>query len=178
MPKTKWDAENEEWDLDDLETALNEYEPDEDADGFYDGPQPKRGMYEFDITLEKGTSQAGNPKLIVRMVRTEDPYKGFRMRDWIPLMASTAWRVRPFLDAIGVTAADLLRNSQEDEDGIITKIGKVSTKGLRAKAYIKQQKDSPEYMQVSRWAPAGDSDGKTSSRRTEKAGAGKDGAPF
>lgn len=112
----------------------------------YDGPPVPDGLYAFQIKrIRKGESSKGNPQLIVglelvpRQSRPDDkPYKSFYLTDFIPVMGSTVERLAPFLDAIGVTGADLLQRTTDDgsEDKNILRIGKVTPLGKYVLAQI------------------------------------------
>lgn len=116
MPKSTWGSGSESVSRDDLENAQGA------RFKRYDGPTVPDGIYAFKINqLRKGKSEAGNDQLIIglelvpRQGRPEQqPYKGFYITDYIPVMKSTADRLKPFLDAIGVSVDDFLNRMMDD----------------------------------------------------------------
>lgn len=167
------------WGGADLESALDEWE---DDGGYpqYAGDRPPKGVYRWDIRVEKTTSKNGFNQLVVHLVLNphkpdHQKYKGYHCMSYIIVKedGSTAFRVRPFLDAIGVTARQFrtgtiskptdrtTSNGQPIED--ITKIGPVVMDGLKVMAAIKPQRDKPEYEDVSFLPMPDDADDDTAS---------------
>jgi len=118
MPRATWGSGAEPISRDDLENAQGS------RFKRYDGPPPPDGIYAFKVNqLRKGKSRQDNDQLIVglelvpRKGRTEQvPFKGFYITDYIPVMSSTADRLKPFLDAIGVSAADFMERMDVEKD--------------------------------------------------------------
>lgn len=157
MAKVKWGSDDNAITADALEGV-------ETDDAGYRGKEPPKGAYRFAIKVYKGESQAGNPKLEVRMelVPTDSDdkkYAGFRLRDYIPVLASTAFRVRPFLDALGVKPRDFVNscNTKQDEEGeLVVSIGSLSLRNATVDAYI-WKRSGDEYHRV-RYLPKGSGD--------------------
>jgi hypothetical protein len=153
------------WGGAELESALSDYEADEQQYESYDGERPPKGLYRWNIRMEKTISSGGFNQLIVHL--TLDPhnsrtnqYKGYYCRDYIIVKedGSTAFRVRPLLDAMGVTAKQFRQqtlsnptdrttnNDQKIEE--VVKIGPVKIEGLQLMARIAPDKKKPEYERV------------------------------
>ena len=141
MGKVKWGGGISQDAIDEVDTS-KQFTP-------YDGPTPPNGVYRFVVkVLRKASSNAGNPQLQIglELVPRSDrpdqkPFKGYFMMDFIPVMDSTAWRLRPFLDAIGVTSKEFVNGTMTDEDDNITKIGKKVVKGTLVAVSIKDGQD-------------------------------------
>lgn len=116
MPRSTWGSGAEPISREDLENAQGS------RFKRYDGPTVPDGIYAFKINqLRKGKSQNGNDQLIIglelvpRKGRPEQvQYKGFYVTDYIPVMSSTADRLKPFLDAIGVSVGDFMDRMMDD----------------------------------------------------------------
>jgi hypothetical protein len=152
MPKVKWGGKE-------LQERLENYDGDQDAQYRpYDGPPPKAGMYLFEAKRVKYNISPGNfPRLQVFLELTPRPgrpdekkYDKFFILDGIIVKedGSTDFRIRPFLDAIGVSVRDFLTNtitSAEDPE-VVTKIGKFKMdKPFPIMGSIRPQRDSDYY---------------------------------
>lgn len=122
MPKAKWGSLT----ATDIESAESNFTP-------YDGEIPPRGVYRF--KLKKATSKEssnGNPMVKLVLILDGSWKKAHKEFDGCPaftqvmIMDSTAFQVRAFCDAIGVTARDFLNKTVLDDDDKVVKIGKVS----------------------------------------------------
>lgn len=161
MGKVTWGGDLSGSDLDNADRS--QFKP-------YDGPTPMNGVYAFRVKLlKRGKSKANNPQLIVglelvpRQSRPEDgKFKGYFIMDYIPVMESTAFRVAPFLDAIGVSGDDFIKRTtagEADERGSlpIVQIGKWKNDGkkiiLATLADDQDQQGNPRKRISSYWAP-------------------------
>lgn len=162
MPRAIW-SDLDESELDD-HSQDNLNEP-------YDGEQPPRGVYTFDLVrMAINASRQGNPsiELTLRLVPTrtaQKQYEGFVIRAWIPAVKETMWRVRPLLRAIGVSGRDFVRSMilgeplDTDVDfptGLVLKIGtKKITEKVRVRALIGKEKgrEDSEYLSVLQFYP-------------------------
>lgn len=116
MPRSTWGSGADSVSREDLENAQGS------RFKRYDGPAVPDGIYAFKINqLRKGQSRNKKDQLIIglelvpRQGRPEQqPYKGFYITDYIPVLASTADRLRPFLDAIGVSVGDFMDRMVDD----------------------------------------------------------------
>lgn len=160
MGKVKWGGGISQGALDEVDTS-RQFTP-------YDGPTPPAGVYRFKIKVLKQTSSSNNnPQLQIGLelepradIPEQKRYKGYFMMDFIPVMDSTAWRLRPFLDAIGVTSKEFVNGTVADEDQNITKIGRTVPKGLLLACSIRNgqdQKGNPR-MEVAQYIPVADGD--------------------
>lgn len=153
------------WGGADLESALNDWEDDGNQYPEYAGERPPKGVYRWNVRVDKTVSSGGFNQLVVHMTldphnAKTKPFKGYYCRSYIIVKedGSTAFRVRPFLDAIGVTArqfrtATLSKpTDRTTPQGAvieeITKIGPVSIDGLKVMASIRPDKRKPEYEDV------------------------------
>jgi len=128
VPKVTWGGGVTADDIDSAERS--QFKP-------YDGPPVPNGMYAWRVKqLKKGKSQADNPKVIYglellprRSRPDEKKYAGFYVSGSIAVVESQAFKLGPFLDALGVSSTDFLnRTSVEAEkdnygNAKITKIG-------------------------------------------------------
>lgn len=162
------------WGDDDLETALDEWE---DTGGYneYTGDRPKPGTYQFKLVrLEQTKSSGGFPQLIAHWeLAPHKPehkaYKGYYGRDYIIVKSdgSTAFRVRPLMDALGVTARQFRTATQAnktdrttnngDEIFEIFKIGNVKIPGNLVMCHIKPDKRNADYEAFKYLGAGGDS---------------------
>jgi hypothetical protein len=122
MPKAKWGAIT----ATDIESAESNYTT-------YEGEIPPRGVYRFKLKQVKATeSSNNNPMLKVLLILDGSWKPAHKEFDGCPswlnvvVMDSTAFQVRAFCDAIGVSAADFLKRTVLDDDDKVIKIGKVS----------------------------------------------------
>jgi hypothetical protein len=120
--------------------------------GLYGGEMPSAGVYKFIVqTIKQARSEAGNDKDIVfaRLDGSWRPahkeFDGCPMWDHLPVMASTAWRVRALCDALGVTYAEFLAQ-KVDKEKLVTKIGKLTPKGAEiwVNVRVDDSGDSPQ----------------------------------
>lgn len=155
MPKVKWGGES-------LASALDEYEEDESRQyKTYDGPKPPKGVYNWKITrMEKTESSGGFPQLIVHLEldprhAEQKKYAGYYMRDYIIVKTdgSTAFRVKPLLEALGVSGKQFVTATVVDAEGHVQKIGPVTIPGRVVGGNIWPQKDKPEYFNI-KYLPA------------------------
>lgn len=120
MPKAKW----ADISTDDIESAESSgRQP-------YEGSLPKAGVYRFRlIQAKQEKSQGGNDKLrtgweLDGSYKTEhEKYNGAPLWDHMPVMQSTAFRVKALCLALGVTSKDFYGATVTDEDGVVTKMG-------------------------------------------------------
>jgi hypothetical protein len=99
----------------------------------YAGPVPPAGVYQFHLKiLRQGMSSNNNPQLILGLVLVprkgmpeQNKFKGYFLMDYIVVMEQTQFKVRPFLDAIGVKGRDFTDRCVDDgsDKKNITKIG-------------------------------------------------------
>lgn len=124
MPKAKWGSGDQALTAADIDGAENR--------GFspYAGEYPRSGLYRFTIKrMKQGTSSAGNPKLqiISELDGTWKPehkkYDGCPLFDNMPVMKSTAFRVKAFCEAVGMTSKEFYAGIIVDENGVVTKLG-------------------------------------------------------
>lgn len=148
MPKATWGTGDEALTAADIDGA-------ESREGFapYAGPLPPAGVYRFILKFaKKGESGSGNPKLQI-LLELDGSWKEQHAKfdkcplwDNMPVMKSTAWRVAAFNEAIGATSADFAKGMVVDEDGKVTKIGKVGDpSGLYVYVSVKQRAASGGY---------------------------------
>lgn len=148
--KVKWGGSDLQERLENFDDTR--YEP-------YDGPRPTSGLYGWTIKRIKRDTSSGNfPCLYVHLdLHTRGradhrKYEGFFMRDQVIVKddGTTDFRVRPFLDAIGVTVRDFMNNTDVGDDGFITRIGKtkVGDGKLKVLGNIKPSKRNQEYFDI------------------------------
>jgi hypothetical protein len=120
MPKATWG-----------DFSANDIDSAESRGGFtpYSGPIPPSGLYRFTVKqMKKGESQAGNPKIQVVMEldgtwkENHKKYDTCPLFDNMPVMKSTAFRVKAFCEAFGLTSKQFATGLITDEDGKITKL--------------------------------------------------------
>lgn len=148
MPKAKWGAGENMLTADDINSA----EVSESRQR-YSGPLPPAGTYRFTLqSLKQGTSNAGNAK--VQVFATLDgewkpnhaKFDGAPVFHHLALSKANASNVRNFLDSIGADAADLLERSIVDDNGYITKLGRVGDpKGLQVYITVQHSKPTDQY---------------------------------
>ena len=148
MPKAKWGAGDQVLTNADIDGAERT-----EARKRYSGELPMGGTYRYVIqSLKQGESKGGNPKLTVTALLdgtwmpNHKQYDGCPVWDHIPVMESTKTRVANFLDAIGATGEDLLDKCVVDENGYVTKLGRIGDpNGLMVYITVKRKKTTPEY---------------------------------
>lgn len=142
MPKVKWGSDI---DADAIESAENNQG--------YTGPLPPSGVYQFKIKFMQKTLSSKNNPMVKVLLLLNGEYKpehkkfdGCPVWEQIPVMASTAFRVRELCDALNISAADFMNKTLVDEDGNIQKIGalKIADQDLLV-MYKAQQEHSEEY---------------------------------
>jgi hypothetical protein len=127
VPKAKWGAGDNALTMEDLNNAEVP-----EARTRYSGPVPPAGTYRFTLArIKKGVSQQGNDKLNIRFMLDgswqphHKQYDGAPVFNDLALTKGNAPQVAQFLGAIGATYADLLNGTIVDEDGYVTKLGRV-----------------------------------------------------
>lgn len=148
MPKAKWGAGDNMLTADDIEGAEVQ-----EPRMRYSGEVPPGGTYRWTIgSLKKDVSNAGNDKVVIRLEldgtwkANHKKYDGAPVWQHLALTKANAQNVRNFLDAIGATSADLLNGSIVDENGYITKLGRVGPpEGIQVFATTKRRKTTSEY---------------------------------
>lgn len=142
MPKATWG----DFSSNDIDSA--------EQRGFtpYAGDLPPSGLYRFVVKqMKAGESNAGNPKIqiVMELDGTWKPnhkkFNGCPLFDNMPVMKSTAFRVRAFCEAFGITSKEFQTRVITDEDGKITKLGSAGDPaGLEVFVNVKRSTD-PEY---------------------------------
>lgn len=143
-PKATW-GDFSSSDIDNAETR----------EGFtpYSGPLPRAGLYRFTCKfMKKGKSQTGNHKM--QMLWELDgswkpehkKFDGAPLWDNMPVMKSTAFRVRAFCEAIGLTSKEFQTRIITDDDGKVTKLGSLGDPaGLQVYVNVSRRPASEEY---------------------------------
>lgn len=129
MGKVTWGDDLTREALDDVER--DRFKP-------YDGPPVPNAMYAWRLkVLKRGKAKSsGNTQIIIglelvpRSSRPEEkPYAGYFITDYISVLESQAFKIAPFLDALGVSSTDFLKRTsdtgEKDDRGSvpIAKIG-------------------------------------------------------
>jgi hypothetical protein len=142
---------------------IDGWEPDEDGPQFktYDGPRPPKGVYRFKITrMEGGTSSGGFRQMIVHLELDGSwkpehaKFDGYYMRDYVIVKGDTGFRVKPLLDALGVTAKQMYNNTiavdnpNDENTKLIQKIGAVSIPDSLVIGNIWPDKNKPQYDRI------------------------------
>jgi hypothetical protein len=144
MPKATWG----DFSSNDIENAeSNSFTP-------YAGPIPPSGVYRFVVKqMKKGESQAGNPKLqtVMELDGSWKPnhkkYDGCPLFDNMPVMKSTAFRVRAFCEAFGISFKEFTGGKiLTDENGKVTKLGSAGDPaGLTVYVNVTQRPATDQY---------------------------------
>lgn len=160
MPKVKWGSGSDALTVDDLNDDKengSSFEP-------YDGPRPPKGVYGWRVkAMVQSESSGGFPQVIVRLEldprgRAEHKrFAGYFVQDFIIVKKNTAFKVRPLLEALGVTYADFLNKTVVDDDKNITRIGTTDPRGKLLVGNIRPSKNDPQYEDIS-YLPAKDDD--------------------
>lgn len=129
MPKVAWGVG-----ADEIEQAQSSFVP-------YSGPLVPKGVYTFTIkTAQFGRAQQSkNPMLKLLMIldgaasSTEEEdrnqYDGAPVWDNITAIENTAWKVKQFCEALGITPSDFANKTVMNDNDDITKIGRVKFDG-------------------------------------------------
>lgn len=125
MPKARWGTLTQE----DIDSAESSFKP-------YEGPVPPKGVYRFVLKWAEKTDakESGNPMLRILLILDGSWKEDHKQYDGCPLFMNvvvidtTAFQVRGFCDAIGVTSKEFMNNTVLDEDDRVVKIGKVRIK--------------------------------------------------
>lgn len=148
MPKAKWgsgDAPLTAADIDGAEQIESRTR--------YSGEVPPGGTYRWTIqSMKQDTSTKGNDKVVV-FITLDGAWKpNHKQWDGAPVWHHLALTqgnksfVRNFLDSIGATSADLMNGAIVDENGYITKLGKVGDPaGIQVYATVQRRKLTKEY---------------------------------
>ena len=147
-----------------LESALDDYDPNEAGQySDYMGDRPPKGVYRWRIRMDKTESKGGFPQILVRLT-LDDPknkqYNGYGCMDFVIVKddGSTAFRVRPLLDALGVTSKQfrtMTVTRATDRTGFndevlqeIVKMGPVTVWDAHVMAYIKPDPKNNQYEKI------------------------------
>jgi hypothetical protein len=146
MPKATWGDFSAD-DIEKAEVRENQFTP-------YNGPLPRAGLYRFTLKVaKKGTSQAGNPKLLLiweldgSWKPEHKKYDGAPLFDHMPVTKSSAFRARAFCDALGMPYKEFQNGIITDEDGKVTKLGRTlgDPAGLQVYANISRRPAEGDY---------------------------------
>jgi hypothetical protein len=151
MPKAKWGAGDAPLTAADIDSAEVQ-----ETRTRYSGEVPPAGTYRWTIgSMKQDTSNAGNDKVVIRLEldgtwrKNHKQYDGAPVWQHLALTTKNAPQVRNFLDSIGATSKDLMEGSIVDENGYITKLGRVGDPtGLLVFANVKRRKRTAEYPDV------------------------------
>lgn len=148
MPKAKWGAGEDPLTAADIDNAeVREARP------RYSGEVPPGGTYRFTLgRLKKGTSNAGNDKVVIMAFLdgswkpNHKQYDGAPVFQHMALTKANAEQVRNFLDSIGATSKDLMTDTLTDENDYITKLGRVGDpEGIQVYITVQRSKPTKEY---------------------------------
>lgn len=85
----------------------------------YDGEDPKPGIYQAKVsTAEMGQSKAGNPMVTVTIDITQGEYKGWRGWHYLVMTEESAWKVKEFTDAVGLTKPGKKKGTWDTDDAV------------------------------------------------------------
>jgi hypothetical protein len=148
MPKATWGAGDNALTAADLDNAERP-----ESTSRYSGELPPAGTYRFTIqSLKKAESAAGNPKIQGVFLldgswrRNHKQYDTAPVFNHLALTDKNAPQVAQFLDAIGATGKDLLAGTIVDENGYITKLGRVGDPaGIQLYLNVQHSKTSEKY---------------------------------
>jgi hypothetical protein len=131
VPKLKWGSD------------LTSTDVEEASDG-YKGKVPPPGLYRFKLRMAQSTKSSNdNPMVVLLLIldgswkKEHKQYEGAPLWDRITVIKTTAGRVKAFCDALNVTYDDFLAKTMSDEEGNITKVGKLKIKDEDLLLYIK-----------------------------------------
>ena len=144
MPKATWGDFSSE----DIDKA-------EQREGFtpYSGLLPRAGLYRFTAKfMKKGVSSTNNPKLQIlweldgSWKPEHKKFDGCPLWDNMPVVKSTAWRVRAFCEALGLSSKEFHSRIITDDDGKVTKLGSLGDPaGLQVYVNVSQRPASEGY---------------------------------
>lgn len=148
MPKAKWgsgDAPLTSADIDGADKIESRTR--------YSGPVPPGGTYRFTLqSLKQGVSSEGNDKVIVFVTLdgtwkpNHKEYDGAPVWHHLALTKGNAAFVSNFLESIGATSKDLMEGAVVDENGYITKLGRVGDPaGLQMYITTQRRKTTEKY---------------------------------
>lgn len=145
MPKATWGDFSHE----DIDTARSsEFTP-------YAGPIPPSGLYRFVVkSMKQTTSSKDNPMLLTIMELdgswkpNHKKFDGCPLFDYMPVMKSTAFRVKAFCEAFGITSREFNTKIITDEEGKVTKLGSAGDpNGLEVYANVALQAATDQYAE-------------------------------
>ena len=150
MPKATWGTGDNALTAGDIDGAERSQQY-----AVYDGEIPPNGLYRFVLkNAKKGKSSNDNPQL--RLIWELDgewkpkhkKYEGCPLFDYMPVMKSTAFRVAAFCDAVGASSKDFHSGMIVDEDGIVTKLGRLGDPtGILAYINVKKRPATEKYSE-------------------------------
>lgn len=146
MPKAKWGAGDKALSAGDIDGAERS-----ETRQKYSGELPRGGTYRFVIqSVKQAESAAGNAKALIFSTLdgswkpNHAKYDGCPVWDHLPIHVTE--RLANFCDAIGATGKDFAEGTLVDENGYVTKIGRVGDpKGLMVYINVKKQAGTQEY---------------------------------
>jgi hypothetical protein len=149
MPKAKWGSGDQPLSAADIDGAEQI-----ETRTRYSGEVPPGGTYRWTIqSLKQDVSKSSGNDLVVVFMTLDGTWKpNHKQWDGAPvwhrlaLTQANAGFVRNFLDAIGGTSKDLMDGSIVDENGYITKLGRVGDPaGLQVYGTVQRRKPTKEY---------------------------------
>jgi hypothetical protein len=156
VPKVKWSSGISAADIDGADDSRN-FSP-------YDGPTPPPGVYGFVVKqMELSKTSNGNPQIVLGLELTDrgrvehKKFAGYYLRDFIVVLPQTAFRIKPLLKALRVSAEDFTDRLVRDEENNVITIGKVKPVGQTVVVNLavnKGQKSDQYPRQVGTYLPA------------------------
>lgn len=126
MGKVRWGGGVTAQAIDDVDTSKR-FTP-------YEGPIPPAGVYRWWLKLLRITQSSNkNDQIMMGLQLTprsdmpeQKRFKGYWITNYVPIMDSTAFRVREFTDWIGVSSKDFMTGTVDDgsKDRNILKVGR------------------------------------------------------
>jgi len=143
MPKQIWSG---------LSSKMVDEAPDSVTYDDYEGDLPTAGAYGWDLKhMKVKTSKQDNPMVEVLWINDGErrpEYKGAPWFDNITMIESTTWKIKQLCLAIGVSSDDFINKMVVDDEDKVTKIGKLTTDKIHAKAKVKRAPNQDGNMRL------------------------------
>lgn len=118
----------------------------------YEGDLPTAGAYGWDLKhMKVTTSKQDNPMVEILWINDGERKPEFKGAPWfdnVTMIESTTWKIKQLCLAIGCSSDDFINKMVVDDANKVTKIGKLTTDAIHAKAKVKRAPNQDGNMKI------------------------------
>jgi hypothetical protein len=118
----------------------------------YEGDLPTAGAYGWDLKhMKVAKSKQDNPMVEILWINDGERKPEFKGAPWfdnVTMIESTTWKIKQLCLAIGCSSDDFINKMVVDDANKVTKIGKLTTDSIHAKAKVKRAPNQDGNMKI------------------------------